>query len=122
MSGEQQRKPGSGRVVGPGFHERVYRIVRRIPKGSVATYGQIAEMLGHPGVSRHVGYALAVCERALQPVPWHRVGTASGKIATPGARQRVLLVREGVTFTPGGMVQLARHRWQRQVTRPSRGR
>lgn len=116
MSGARRREKHterSGRVVGPGFHERVYQVVRRIPKGSVATYGQIAEILGHPGVARHVGFALAACDRAAVPVPWHRVVNASGKISTAGAKQRALLAREGVRFTASGAVQLYRHRWQR---------
>jgi methylated-DNA-protein-cysteine methyltransferase related protein len=78
----------------------VFDIVRRIPKGKVTTYGRIAAMLGHPGVARHVGNALAACGNEEMPVPWHRVVNASGKVSTGGAEQRTLLIAEGVHFGP----------------------
>ena len=102
---------GSTRVVSAGFHERVFAVVRKIPRGKVATYGQIAEMLGHPGVARHVGNALAACDHAHAPVPWQRVVNAKGMVSTSGTRQRELLEREGVQFTSAGGVDLRRHRW-----------
>ena len=96
-------------------YQRIYKTVRRIPHGKVATYGQIAELAGLPGHARQVGYAL----HALKPstrVPWHRVINAQGKIslrAFPGAdvRQRQLLEAEGVVFGSGGRVRLADYRW-----------
>ncbi len=81
------------RVLSPGFHSRVFEIVRRIPKGKVTTYGRIAAMLGHPGVARHVGYALAACGHEEIPVPWQRVVNASGKVSTGGAEQRQCVAR-----------------------------
>lgn len=99
------------RVLSPGFHTRVFDIVRRIPKGRVTTYGRIAAMLGHPGVARHVGNALAACGHREIPVPWHRVVNASGKISTDGDEQRTLLRAEGVQFGPSGAIALAKYLW-----------
>ncbi len=125
MSLGRKTKAVPERVVSAGFHERVYQVVRKIPAGSVATYGQVAEMLGHPGVARHVGNALAVCERAKLPVPWHRVVNAKGGISTQGFTQRELLEAEGVEFTADGAVQLEQYRWRpgrRQTRSPQRRR
>jgi len=107
------------RVVSTGFHERVYDVVRQIPRGQVATYGQVAEILGHPGVARHVGNALAACEHARVSVPWQRVVNARGMISTSGGTQRTLLEREGVSFTSQGAVSLSEHRWQGPVKKRS---
>jgi methylated-DNA-protein-cysteine methyltransferase related protein len=94
---------------------RIYAAVRRIPKGRVATYGQIAALAGLPRQARQVGYALAAL-RGLN-VPWHRVINARGEISprsNPGPEQlqRVLLEREGVRFDAHGRVALAQHRWR----------
>jgi methylated-DNA-protein-cysteine methyltransferase-like protein len=107
---------GEPRVVGPGFHARVYAVVRQVPRGRVATYGQIAARLGSPRVARHVGFALAACDQADAPVPWHRIVNAQGAISARGdaARekdQRRRLEREGVRFDARGRVDLARHRF-----------
>lgn len=104
------------RVVSPGFRERVYRLVRRIPVGYVATYGQIATLLGSPRVARHVGFALAACPSARRPVPWHRVINAQGRISHRGDvvrahEQRERLEAEGVVFDERERVDLKRHRW-----------
>jgi len=100
------------RVVGPGFHAKVFSMVRRVPPGYVATYGQIAAMLGSPRVARQVGYALSEAWRVAEedPVPWHRIINARGGISTQGD-QRALLEREGVEFRGDGTVDLARYRW-----------
>ena len=83
-------------------YDRIYTVVRRIPRGRVATYAQVAELAGLGGHARQVGYALhaLTTERA---VPWHRVVNARGQIsprADPGGDriQRQLLEREGVHF------------------------
>lgn len=99
------------RVLSPGFHSRVFDIVRRIPKGKVTTYGRIALALGHPGVARHVGNALAACGNAEIPVPWQRVVNAVGKISTAGDEQRRLLAAEGVQVSSSGAVSLATYLW-----------
>ena len=89
-------------------------MVRRIPRGRVLTYGQVAELAGHPGAARAVGAAMrASSGRGL---PWQRVvgaharGLAKVAILDPvgGSVQRALLEREGVAFTPAGHIPLAR--------------
>lgn len=91
-------------------------MVRRIPRGRVATYGQIATLAKLAGHARQVGYALHAL-RSSTTVPWHRVINAQGMVsarATPGAElsQRMLLEREGVHFDARGRVSLARYRWE----------
>ena len=91
--------------------ERIYVLVRRIPAGKVAAYGQIARWLGWPRGARTVGWAL----RALKPghdVPWQRVVNAQGRISlTDGARQRALLEAEGVVFDENGRIDLEIYGW-----------
>lgn len=96
-----------------GFFRRVYGIVRRIPSGRVATYGQVAALAGTPRGARAVGWALrALDERAAASVPWHRVVNAAGAISPrPGLSpeiQRQRLRAEGVRFRKGH-VDLGRH-------------
>ena len=95
----------------------IYEIVRQIPKGRVATYGQIADLAGLYGQARLVGYALYrvdICSN----IPWHRVINAKGAISySPlrrGAdyRQRVLLEQEGIKFNPRDTVNLREYLWQ----------
>ena len=94
------------------FHRAVYQLVDEIPRGEVATYGQLAALLGWPRAARAVGHAMRHCPPA---VPWHRVVNASGGIslrANVGGMmtQRVLLEQEGVAVRRG-KIALARHRW-----------
>ena len=97
-------------------YARIYGVVRRIPRGRVATYGQVARLAGLAGHARQVGYAL----HALGPeddVPWHRVINTRGGIsprAAPGwdRVQRQFLEREGVPFDGNGRVDLERYRWR----------
>ena len=95
------------------FAQGVWRLVRRIPRGRVATYGQLAGLLGRPRTARAVGHAMHGCPR---DVPWHRVVNARGGISRRArmesmVTQRILLIREGVALR-GGRVMLARHRWR----------
>ena len=98
-----------------GSWEHIYAVVRRIPRGRVATYGQVAELAGLPGHARQVGYALhALSEQSR--VPWHRVLNARGAVsrrAEPGSEgfQRLLLEGEGVRFVDD-RVDLSRHGWR----------
>jgi len=97
------------------LHERIYSVVRRIPSGKVASYGQIARIVG--GCSAlMVGYALASLTPA-KDVPWQRVINARGHISPHGAgfgstMQRALLEEEGVIFDPTGKVDFARFGWE----------
>lgn len=108
------RASGSG--TGAGAYARIYAVVRRIPRGKVATYGQIAELAGLAGHARQVGYALHALPNATA-VPWHRVLNAAGAVslrAAPGAEltQRQLLEQEGVGFDLRGRVRLGVVRWR----------
>ena len=91
-----------------------YDVVRRIPAGTVATYGQVARMAGMPRCARTVGYAMAGCRDAS--VPCHRVVDRFGGTKpcfdtyAPGT-QRALLEAEGVQFRPDGTVDLEQSQW-----------
>lgn len=112
-----RRRPTTRTPTRASTWARIHAVVRRIPRGRVATYGQVAELAGLPGQARLVGYALnGVVEE--DRVPWHRVVNASGGISLravgggPGAAQRLRLAREGVHFEADGTVDLARWRWR----------
>ena len=104
-----------------GTYARIHAVVRRIPRGRVATYGQVAELAGLPGGARQVGYALHALEEH-SGVPWQRVINAKGRVSPrsfPGfdAVQRSLLEREGVVFGADGRVDLERYRWRAGTSR-----
>ena len=97
-------------------YARIYAVVRRIPRGRVATYGQVARLASLPGQARQVGYALHALE-AESRLPWQRVINARGEVSRrslPGWEQvqRQLLEREGVDFSANGRVDLARYGWR----------
>jgi methylated-DNA-protein-cysteine methyltransferase related protein len=97
-------------------YARYYDVVRRIPRGRVATYGQVAAEAGSPGHARQAGYAMAACPQDAD-VPWHRVINARGEISRrAGERaferiQRALLEAEGVRFDRRDRVDLDRFGW-----------
>ena len=102
------------------FRRRVLAVIRRIPRGKVATYGQIAALAGYPRNARRVGQALG--RTGAGDVPWQRVVNAQGRVSRRaprperaiGAReleQERLLTREGIKFK-GGALSLATYRWQ----------
>lgn len=118
----------NGRVSEASFNQRVYDVVRRIPEGMVATYGQVAALAGAPRSARFVGFAL---HSNPEPgvIPCHRVVFRDGSLAPGFAfggpdEQRALLENEGVSFLPpadgeasnagagGWRVDLARCQWQ----------
>jgi len=92
-------------------------VVRRIPRGRVATYGQVATLAGLPGHARQVGYALHALTSATA-VPWQRVVNAAGAISlrptNGGISQRLLLEREGVRFDARGRIALKKYCWRRR--------
>jgi methylated-DNA-protein-cysteine methyltransferase-like protein len=101
--------------------ERIYRAILRIPRGRVATYGQVARVAGMPRHHRQVGRALRLLvDDGL--IPWHRVVGASGAISPRSADgfvetiQRERLEQEGIVFDARGRVPLARVRWKRGLT------
>lgn len=104
---EKTKRSGDG---GVSFFERVYSEVAKIPYGRVASYSQIARMIGSPRAARQVGWAMRRCPDGL---PWHRVVMADGTI-TGGAfagRRRAALMEEGVKFSDDGRVDMRACRW-----------
>ena len=97
-------------------YRRIWSVVRRIPRGRVATYGQVAALAGLPGRARLAGYALHALPDG-SPLPWHRVVGAGGRLSLarldPGAAltQRMRLEREGVEFDARWRVKLDSHTW-----------
>ena len=97
-----------------GAYAGVYSMVRRIPRGRVMTYGQIATLIENRLSARAVGWAMHGCPKA---VPWQRVVNASGGCSTdrlpdsPPGLQRALLEAEGIEFRENGTLDLDRFRW-----------
>ncbi len=96
--------------------DRIYEVVRRIPAGRVATYGQVATLAGARGHARQVGYALHGLPDGVD-VPWHRVINARGQISVrsspgSGVDQKELLEAEGVQFDSLERIDLSRFRWR----------
>jgi methylated-DNA-protein-cysteine methyltransferase-like protein len=103
-----------------GSYERIYAVIQAIPRGRVATYGQIAELAALPGHARQVGYALHRLPDGSH-IPWHRVINVRGEISrhsddTIRAVQRHILEAEGVQFNDRGTVPLERFRWRPRRT------
>jgi methylated-DNA-protein-cysteine methyltransferase-like protein len=95
------------------YRERVFRIVRAIPRGRVMTYGQIAELLGEGYTPRTVGF---VMHSSNDKTPWHRVINAQGGCSTRGVtlphdKQQRMLENEGVSFNERGRCQLQEYLW-----------
>jgi len=108
-----------------GTRSRIYAVVRRIPSGCVATYGQVATLAGIGGHARQVGYALAALG-GESDVPWQRVINARGRVSArsdPGwdRLQRRILESEGVRFDDAGRVDLEIHGWRPRARTPKRG-
>lgn len=98
-------------------YARIYAAVQRIPRGRVATYGQIAALADLPRRARQVGYALHALPPG-SPVPWQRVVNARGEVSLPGlagARQRELLAAEGVEVGASGRIDLKAFQWRPRV-------
>lgn len=96
------------------FYEAVYRVVRKVPKGRVMTYGQIAAILGAPRAARAVGYAMRA---SPDRIPWQRVINRKGQISARSQverpiLQKMLLESEGVHFDASGTCDLERLRWE----------
>ena len=109
----------------PGYRELVYRLVRRIPRGRVMTYGQIAELLGDGYTPRTVGF---VMHNSDNRTPWHRVinakgGCSTGSVVLPADKQQKMLEAEGVKFNRQGQCDLETYLWipkEQSVPKPLR--
>lgn len=94
---------------------KIYDVVKKIPKGKVASYGTVAAMAGNPRWSRVVGYALHVNPEPGR-IPCHRVVTKNGEVSAAFAfggenMQRLLLNEEGIEFLPDGRVDMKKYGW-----------
>ena len=97
-------------------HDLIYSVVMSIPRGRVATYGQIANIAGLPGHARQVGYALSVLPED-SAIPWHRVVNARGEVSKRLApdserEQRILLEEEGISIDRNNRLSLAEFQWE----------
>src|SRR5262245_32450366 len=95
------------------LYQRIYEVVRHIPHGRDATYGQVAMVVGPPVTAQQVGEAMAALrdDHPEPPVPWQRVINAQGKVST-GRHQQQLLEQEGIVFNAKGATDLRRFGWQ----------
>lgn len=97
------------------FHLRVIRIIRKIPRGKVAAYGQIAALAGDPRAARQVVRTLH-SSTEKNKLPWHRVVNGKGTISLPRGHgyelQKALLESEGVAFGAGDKIDFGRHLWK----------
>ena len=97
------------------LHQRIIAVIRHVPHGCVATYGQIAALAGAPKRSRYVGWVLnnSPGEEAL---PWHRIINSQGRISLPKygkyELQKALLLQEGIAFNASDRIDLNRFQWQ----------
>ncbi|WP_067863678.1 MGMT family protein [Neptuniibacter marinus] len=99
----------------PSYQERIWQAVSMIPKGYVATYGQVAELAGLPRMARAVGRTLSQLPKDTQ-LPWHRIINAKGMISFPSEseaykRQRFRLEEEGISFI-NGKIKLKSYQWR----------
>ena len=106
---------GTSRGYGLNSKERIWLIVHQIPRGKVASYGQVASMADLPGYARYVGYVMKTLPSDTK-LPWYRVVNSQGKISfAPGTsqylRQKSLLEAEGIVFIDGRF-SMGQYRWQ----------
>ena len=107
-----KKKVAKHTKVVPPFH-RVWKILQKVPRGRVVTYGQVSQMIDERLTPVGIGWAIrAAPDGAL---PWHRVVSSKGTVSTDGEHpglQRALLEAEGVTFDREGRIDLARFGWR----------
>ncbi len=117
----RNEKPKRPSVDTRNFFAAVYDVVRQIPAGRVASYGQIGALLQKPGGARTVGWAMRALPRGTD-VPWHRVINSQGGLSLTdrsAALQKALLKSEGVIFDKTGRVDLQRFGWKPQTDEPT---
>jgi len=104
-----------GRIPETPFAREVKRAIRAVPRGRVATYGQVAALAGRAHGARGVAWILHSSAEAAG-LPWHRVIGAAGRISLPRGRgfeeQKGRLIAEGVAVGPRGLIDLKRYRWE----------
>ncbi len=96
------------------FSKRVKKVIKQIPSGKVATYGQIAFLAGNPRGARQVSWILHSCSKK-DNLPWHRIINSKGRISLPVNQgyniQKVLLEKEGIDFDEDGSINLDLYLW-----------
>jgi len=97
---------------------RVHALVKKIPKGRVATYGQLSQLIDGRLSPVGIGWAMSGCP---PDVPWHRVINSRGGISTKNQMQRAMLEAEGVEFRRDGTVDLDKFQWKKRKRREHRG-
>src|SRR5213596_1183480 len=105
----------------PKYRERVYKLVRKIPRGRVMTYGQIAVILGQGYTPRTVGFVMHGADE--NKTPWHRVINSQGRCSTGGVvlppdKQQRMLEAEGVEFDESGRCDLESLLWKPRRAKP----
>jgi len=119
-----RRVPGEA---GWSAYPRIYSVVSRIPRGRVATYGQVAAEAGMPHAPRVAGYALHALPQG-SAVPWHRVVAAGGRLSlgkldpSSAVTQRLRLEHEGVRFDGRGCVDMEHFTWKPRTSRLRKAR
>lgn len=93
------------------YYERIYTVCEQVPRGQVATYGDIAAIVGDGCDARMVGHAMAALGPRSATVPWQRILARTGSISTSGYRQREILESEGITFDDKGHARMDAHHW-----------
>lgn len=96
------------------FHQAVIQVIKNIPKGRVASYGQVACLAGKPGAARQIAWFLHSSSRKYK-LPWHRVINSQGKISLPDphySKQKRLLKKEGIEFSEAQRVDMREFGWQ----------
>ena len=107
------------------YRDRVYRIVRRIPRGRVMTYGQLAYILGEGYTPRTVGFVMHGADE--RKTPWQRVINSQGRCSTgrivlPADKQQRMLEREGVKFDATGRCDLEKYLWHPRAEKVARAK
>jgi methylated-DNA-protein-cysteine methyltransferase related protein len=116
-TGERRKLPMPPNLQGDKAVEAICAVIRRIPRGWVATYGQVAAMAGMPRRARLVGRVLQRLDPGTK-IPWHRVVNAKGEVSYSLSRnggdivQRRLLEKEGLKFDASNRLDLERCRWR----------
>src|SRR5262245_697868 len=106
-----------GKIFMKGAYTKIYTAVKKIPRGKVATYGQIAALCGLAGHARQVGYALSALRDDMDDVPWQRVVNSKGEISERSFGdcadgQRVLLEEEGIVFSLDSKIDMPQYQWR----------
>jgi methylated-DNA-protein-cysteine methyltransferase-like protein len=107
------------------FFRRVVTLIKKIPHGKVATYGQVAALAGNPRSARQIAWVLHTFSEKKN-LPWHRVINREGTISLPRyggyELQRALLIEEGVEFDAHDRIDLARFQWRPQKRRGAKAK